>query len=945
MIQVAPYLPDRRIAAVQARGQPYRIQRIPSDGIAYAPSPVASPAASPMASPLAAPRAAMAAAAAALAAAAAPQALAAARPQPQQLYRSEEPMVLVVGSQVDYWSPSYETWMPANVVHTDPETGLVELDVKPKQLLRVGPGSGLSPTSADIQCARLRPRARPSPAQLARMHELLREGCVQDKVQGIFNRHAIIQIVSGKDEPRTPLLREGAVKALGQELDALLGVSGAAVWLKFQIQQAGGALTADAFTSILCRRVWAVYAEYGEAVDLGFNAAPCRRYDPQRDYHLDKVLGKGTYGAVYLARQRGNKASRRAIKQIGKTASGMTPAELEQEINHLCALDHPHIVKLYEYYETSEYIHLVMDFCPGGDLQGILDNHARPSNRHLSEGFTVQVLQQVLKAIAHVHGRGIMHLDLKSANVMLMPAHEETLPPAGGYETRNGECHAAAYFSPSGGRPHVMVIDLGVAQLFQAGDRRFKQPVGTPATMAPEVWIGEQTPKADIWSMGVILFELLSNKLPFTCPCVHEQARHYWGFGQYGVYSRTPEAPWGQLSHASPSALSLCRRMLTRSRQQRPTAAECLNAYFLNGGAGERGVAPPGADAGAGGSRAGTPMHRCRSASRGTVAGSILERLAESRKRTALQWSVSLQIARRWPANQLPSIKRAFDALDGAGNGRLDKAQFLTALTSLGVNQAVAREIAEAVDLNRDGAVEWSEFVAACIRPGEKALEEDLRQIFDVADSDGDGYLTREDLATLLAAEHLRGHVAAGDALHGLLDCDDEDATVDWSAFRRYFSISGVAGQGSPGGRPRVLNSPRGDNSAWEGLLRILGGPLLDWGSPEEQLPRGGSFHLPAGQRTPRGSVGTPREGGSVVVAAAGQQSPALPPRPRPRASMGSPGPAQRQHADRPGQVSARSPSPARNLAGLPPKAPFCAAAQQVQEQVSAIVHKASGVL
>merc|ERR1719343_1707149 len=103
---------------------------------------------------------------------------------------------------------------------------------------------------------------------------------------------------------------------------------------------------------------------------------------------------------------------------------------------------------------------------------------------------------------------------------MLMP-NKDAAPPV---KDRSRETMASDF-----DRPHVVVIDLGVAQMFMPGNFRNNRPTGTPYTMAPEVWTGEITPKADIWSCGVMTYELLSCKIPVEIPYnTQDDALRFW---------------------------------------------------------------------------------------------------------------------------------------------------------------------------------------------------------------------------------------------------------------------------------------------------------------------------------------------------------------------------------------------------------------------------------
>jgi len=650
-------------------------------------------------------------------------------------------VVAVVGKQVDYWSKSFESWMPASISGVDAERGLVELDVKP--------GVWIGATASYV-----RARTRPSQTQLDHMRRILKEKeLLEQEASRIFDCYAKHVDVNKRD---VVLVDESSAMNMGRKVDELLGVVGSGIWLKQHIVAAPDkALTLTSFIALLRTKMQALFHEYGRAVNLE-HSAPQRFGNPEDKYVFEKELGAGSFGAVYQACEKGTQ-SRCAVKIVKKRPSTLASSELEQEIGHLCSLDHPHIIKLYEYFDFSGYVYLVMDFCTGGDLQSFV-NKARELDRPMNEDFARLVFKQILKAIAHVHARGSMHLDLKCGNVMITPARG-TLPPAG----VQAECPILR-----GGKPHAMLIDLGLARIFHAG--RLGAPCGTPTTMAPEVWRGELTPKADIFSIGVMLFEVLCNQLPFeNVPRDEAGGRRYWG---YTGEVPAPKVPWEKLADTSEDGEELCKEMMVYSRHERPTASDCLLASFFDADD----VEP------AEQTDLSMPVELKE------LTPKIVERLTIASTRTALQHSIALSIARRWPANQLPSIKRAFEALDStcACTGRLYKEHVTNCLVVVGVEADTAQEIADSMDLDRNGMIDWTEFVSSCISLGDGSLDNDIRQLFDNADRDGDGLLSASDLGSMFIAEHLCEDSAICDAIDEIIDRSDPNARISCNDFMAY---------------------------------------------------------------------------------------------------------------------------------------------------------------
>lgn len=152
--------------------------------------------------------------------------------------------------------------------------------------------------------------------------------------------------------------------------------------------------------------------------------------------------------------------------------------ELRNEISILKQLDHPHIVRAMETFEHRNQIFIVMELCSGGDLY---------SRDPYKEEDAARILSSVLSALAYMHSKNVVHRDLKYENIL---------------------------FVNDSPKAEVKLIDFGLSKVY--GDNaQLTEGVGTIYTMAPEVLKGNYTTKADVWSIGVIAYMLLSSQMPF----------------------------------------------------------------------------------------------------------------------------------------------------------------------------------------------------------------------------------------------------------------------------------------------------------------------------------------------------------------------------------------------------------------------------------------------
>lgn len=687
--------------------------------------------------------------------------------------------VFTEGLQVDYWSQSFKCWAPACIVSVNQESGFITVNTRHKPLNR---------KEASVV---LRPRTRPSERELDWVAEVLRSGHVESEARKLFERYATKP--SGKAQPM--LIRED-LRHVGSQIDYQLGISGSVYELlrraaksepeaepppgwekvcstttgnayyrhgqKVKWQRPGSdvALDANAFVAAFWEIVDAVFKRWGQALkpkerSLGDLRDMWKDYGEQRNW---KQLGRGTFGEVFQATHRKSRM-RRAIKKMARKEGQIYEVnKLDNEIGRLRRLDHPHIVKLYDCYQSDRSLYFAMDFCSGGDLVGFV-RRFREAGKYVPEAVVANLMRQVMRAIAHIHARGLLHLDIKPANMVIVP-EVKTMPPGKGADKNLDDIYLTDPKQPI----HVMIIDLGLARISKPGKTRGTGMLGTPATMAPEQFRGVTTPAGDVFSCGATFFYLMMDDYPFQPPMmIQNNEEAVWDWWD----TRPEKKPYARGAY-SDSAYDLCDSMLRLDRRNRPTAAQCLhnNFFFRHSKPGEH-MSPQ-------------VVQR-------------LQHLATWPKQTLLYKSMALQVASSWPAYRLPSIRRAFEELDVASTGRLHKPQIAQTLINLGIDQELAESAADAMDLSRDGMVDWTEFVAACTDLGKWELEDDLWYAFLEMDKDGDGCLVKQDLMVVLeqlAAENLRER-AASNAMFELVHRTDDRAKVDWNDFKRYFCPPG----------------------------------------------------------------------------------------------------------------------------------------------------------
>lgn len=201
-------------------------------------------------------------------------------------------------------------------------------------------------------------------------------------------------------------------------------------------------------------------------------------------YEPISLLGNGAFGKVRLFRSKTSKDLRFAIKTIKKENM---PKELFNflidEVKIIAKMDHPNIVKYYETYEDENYVHIVMEYLQGEDLFKLI---LAKKNDNFSEKDIADIISCLMKAVAYIHNQKIVHRDIKPENIL---------------------------FSKTNNYNTLKLIDFGLSTNLKS-DSRFR--VGSPFYMSPEIIEGDISFKSDVWSIGVILYIMLTGKFPFN---------------------------------------------------------------------------------------------------------------------------------------------------------------------------------------------------------------------------------------------------------------------------------------------------------------------------------------------------------------------------------------------------------------------------------------------
>jgi len=226
------------------------------------------------------------------------------------------------------------------------------------------------------------------------------------------------------------------------------------------------------------------------------------------NYVLEKCIGKGSFGEVYITSKKGE-SKKYATKKLDREYIEKTEAMkyLQNEIFILKTLDHPNIVKFVDVKKTKKHYYIIMEFCNGGELSKALEKYMEKHGKPFSQEIVQHIMRQIIDAFKYIHGQKIIHRDVKLDNVLLNFDTEE--------DKENLNMMKA----------QVKIIDFGFACKLSKSGLQYST-LGSPINMDPIILkklnsSGRSTNqlgydmKADIWSIGTICYEMLIGRSAF----------------------------------------------------------------------------------------------------------------------------------------------------------------------------------------------------------------------------------------------------------------------------------------------------------------------------------------------------------------------------------------------------------------------------------------------
>jgi len=268
-------------------------------------------------------------------------------------------------------------------------------------------------------------------------------------------------------------------------------------------------------------------------------------------YEMLDDLGEGIFGSVKLGVEKKTK-ERVAIKIIKKKKAKPSDIELvrtEIDIMKLC--HHPNVVHLLDHFENAEYIFIVMEYIRGGRLT----DYMKEKKFHFSEKRAAEIIYEIAIGVKYLHKYGIIHRDLKPDNIMLTESND---------------------------KGHIKIMDFGLSKILGKKEKT-SDGFGTLTFVSPEVLIRKPYNKEiDIWSIGVILYLILSGDLPFDDEKDDEQK-----IAKSIVFNEV-EFPSKKFGNKSKEVIELIKRCLTKEPKDRIKIDEIIKSDWIQSHIGQK---------------------------------------------------------------------------------------------------------------------------------------------------------------------------------------------------------------------------------------------------------------------------------------------------------------------------------------------------------------------
>ena len=411
--------------------------------------------------------------------------------------------------------------------------------------------------------------------------------------------------------------------------------------------------------------------------------------NPSDKYIIGNKIGSGSYGTVYEATNIIFK-SKVAMKMIIKHEN-MKSVLIRNEIDILKKLSHPNIVRIYEFYESTNCFYLINEHCDQGELYNYINKST------LNEQQLSVIFYQVFSGLCYLHENKILHRDIKPENILISKKEKDL--------DTNEE-----YF-------WIKIIDFGTAKIFQTGEKE-KRIVGSAYYIAPEVLDQNYNEKCDTWSVGVILYMFLVGRAPFD------------GYSNEDIINSIRTKNYDEnnpkLLQRSAEVRDLINNLLNKNTEKRFSAKEALNHEWFKKFNGRKLFA---------------------NFVKNDIEPFIINLFNYTLLSKIQQLVIAFLVHNMPTTDKFGNILKIYRHFNELGDCKLTKGELIKGLSNYRDEKEVKQKVDTlfiALDGDNNGYIEYEEFLRACVDKKEIFNENNLKYAFKFLDQNGSGKLNAQ---------------------------------------------------------------------------------------------------------------------------------------------------------------------------------------------------------
>ena len=476
-----------------------------------------------------------------------------------------------------------------------------------------------------------------------------------------------------------------------------------------------------------------------------------RNENPFDHYIIEKNLGSGSYGVVYKVTHRVSKQVR-ALKQIPKAnmTDGVSRNQIANEIQINRLLDHPNIMKIYEFYEDNDNFYILSEFCEQGDLKSKCEKHGVFSE------FSVKFfMYQVFNAIAYLHEHKVIHGDIKLENILLYSNLRQSQNILRQFSALDMESKMRSVINDLKNMDddddinntypkksltsrteqylkdlsnyEIKLIDFGCSKIFNR--KKLKGLIGTTVYCSPEVIDNNFTEKCDEWSCGVLMYFLLAGEPPFLADSEEELFYH--------IKHSPLEFPKKLFADISEECKSLIRKLLIKDADKRISATDALKEPFF----------------------ANNLSYMIDNQDDILYEKEIRDKLNElknyHKSKSKFQEMVLAYIALNYiDKDEEIKIKKIFRAIDKKHNYQITRKEFRKFCEEFfdggDITKEEVDELFDVIDSDKNGSLEYQELIRAMCDKTKLLTIQNLKLAFDFFDVDKSGKISCDEINKII---------------------------------------------------------------------------------------------------------------------------------------------------------------------------------------------------